>query len=175
MEVEHIARKGLATRRTAQQQGHLPVGHRLLGEIVIDDQGVHAVVAEEFAHGGTGVRCQELQRGRLRSRSCNDDRILERTLFLQDLHEFRHRGALLPDRHVDAVELARFVVALIAWLLIDEGIKGNGSLSGLPVADDQLALTAPDRDQAVNRLQPGLHGFVHGLPRDDPRRLHIDT
>ena len=47
MQIEHVARIGLAARRAAQQQRHLAVGDRLLGEVVVDDDRVHAVVAED--------------------------------------------------------------------------------------------------------------------------------
>src|SRR4029077_1748982 len=40
---------------------------------------------------------------------------------------------------------------------------GNGGLSRLAVTDDEFALAAADGDHAVNRLQPGGHGFTHGL------------
>jgi hypothetical protein len=40
VEVEHISRVGLTTGRSTQQQGHLSVGHSLLRQIVVDDQGV---------------------------------------------------------------------------------------------------------------------------------------
>ena len=36
--------------------------YRLLGKIIIDDQRVHAVVAEPFAHGAAGEGRQILQR-----------------------------------------------------------------------------------------------------------------
>src|SRR3546814_1661614 len=62
MQVEHVARIGLAPRRAAQQQRHLAIGDGLLGQIVIDDDGMGTVVAEELAHGAARVGRQELQR-----------------------------------------------------------------------------------------------------------------
>jgi len=38
--------------------------------------------------------------------------------------------------------------------LIDDGIDGNGSFAGLPVTDDQLALTAPIGIMASMALMP---------------------
>ena len=61
VQVEHVARESLAAGRPAQQQRHLAVRGRLLGQIVVDDQRVHAVVAEVLAHGAAGVGRQELQ------------------------------------------------------------------------------------------------------------------
>jgi len=39
-------------------------------------------------------------------------------------------------------------------------------LPGLPVADDELALAATDRNHRVDRLDAGLHRLLHGLARD---------
>jgi hypothetical protein len=41
--------------------------------------------------------------------------------------------------------------------LVDDGIHRNSCFTGLPVANDQLALTAADGNHRVNRLEAGLH------------------
>ena len=69
---------------------------------------------------------------------------------------------LLTDRAVDADDV--FVV------LIDDGVDGNRGLAGLPVADDELALAAADREHRVDRLDAGLHRRVDVLTRDHARR-----
>jgi len=51
VEVEHVAGIGFATRWATEQQRELAIGLCLLGQIVINDQGVLAVVAEPLAHG----------------------------------------------------------------------------------------------------------------------------
>ena len=61
VEVEHIAGVSLTAGGTPQQQGHLSVGHGLLGQVVEDDDGVHAVVSEVLSHGHAGVGGQVLQ------------------------------------------------------------------------------------------------------------------
>ena len=61
VEVEHVSGVSLTAGGTPQQQGHLSVGHGLLGQVVEDDDGVHAVVSEVLAHGHTGVGGQVLQ------------------------------------------------------------------------------------------------------------------
>ncbi|MBV8538234.1 MAG: F0F1 ATP synthase subunit alpha, partial [Alphaproteobacteria bacterium] len=48
-------------------------------------------------------------------------------------------------------------------------------LAGLAVADDQLALAAADRHQAVDGLEAGLHRLVHRLAGDDAGRLDLDA
>ena len=73
MQIEYVARISFAARRTAQQQRHLAVGDGLLGQVIIDDNGMHAVVAEILAHGAAGKRRQVLHRRGIGGRSGNDD------------------------------------------------------------------------------------------------------
>src|SRR5262249_48341187 len=47
-------------------------------------------------------------------------------------------------------------------------------LAGAPVADDQLALTAPDRDHRVDGLEPRLQRLLHRAPIDDSGRVALD-
>src|SRR5207247_1459534 len=55
-------------------------------------------------------------------------------------------------------------------------------LAGPAVADDQLALAAPDRDHRVDGLEPGLERLLHrpavhdarGIPLDRPELLGVD-
>ena len=173
MQVEHVARIGFAPGRPAQQQRHLPIGHGLLGEIVVDDHRVHAVVAEVFAHGAAGKRRQKLHRRRVGGRRGDDDRIVERAVFFQNLDELRDRRALLAHRDIDAIELDLLVVRSVERLLVQNRVERDRGLAGLAVADDQLALAAADRDQRVDRLEPRRHRLVHRFARNDAGRLHV--
>ncbi len=163
MEVEDVAGVGLASRRTAQQQGKLAVGHRLLGEVVIDDQGVLAAVAEELAHGDAGVGGDELQRRRVGSGGGNDDGVVHGAVLLELVDHLGDRRALLADGDIDADD--------VLPLLVDDGVDGNRGLAGLAVADDQLALAAADRDHGVDRLEAGLHRLMDRFTGDDAGRL----
>src|SRR6059058_3475801 len=65
VQVEHVSRERLAARRTAQQERNLPVGDRLLGQVIINNECVLAVVHEVLAHGDARVGRDVLQgRGR---------------------------------------------------------------------------------------------------------------
>ena len=167
VEVEHVAGVGLASRRPAQQQRELPVGDRLLGEVVVDDEGVHPVVAEVLAHGAAGVGGEELERRRVRGVGGHDDGVVHRPVLLQLLDHLGHGGLLLADGHVDAED--------VGVLLVDDGVDGDGGLAGLAVADDQLALAAADGHQGVEGLEAGLHRLVDRLAEDDARGLHLDA
>ena len=65
----------------------------------------------------------------------------------------------MTDRIVDTDQ--------IVALTVDDGVEGDGGLSGLAVADDQLALAPPDRDHAVDGLQAGGHRFADWLTVND--------
>jgi len=55
MEIEDITGVSLTTRGSSEEEGHLSVSDSLLGQIVIDDQGVHAVVTEELTDSASRV------------------------------------------------------------------------------------------------------------------------
>ena len=61
MEVEHISGISFTAWGATQQEGHLTVCDGLLGEIVVNDESVLAVVSEIFSHGTAGVRSQVLK------------------------------------------------------------------------------------------------------------------
>src|SRR5690606_34205684 len=175
VEIEDVAGIGFAARRTAEQKRHLAIGNRLLRQVVIDDHGMHAVVAEIFAHRAAGVRREELEGCGFRRGRGDHDRIFHRTILFELADDLRDGRALLADGDVDAVELLALIVALVGFLLVDEGVDRNGGLAGLAVADDQLTLAATDGDEGVEGLEAGLDGFVDRKSRDDAGSLHFDA
>ena len=61
MDVEHIARIGLAARRLAREQRDLAMRRRVLAHVVDDHQGMLAAIAKVFRHGEAGKRREPLQ------------------------------------------------------------------------------------------------------------------
>src|SRR5205814_9279057 len=57
---------------------------------------------------------------------------------------------------------------------VDDRIDGDGSLSGLSVADDQLALATANRHHRINGFETGLQWFPDRLSIDDPGRDTFD-
>ena len=159
MQVEHVAGVCLASRRTADQQRQGTVSHCVLGQVVIDHQHMLALVHEVFAHRTAGIGCDVLQRRHLRGSSGDHDGVVHRTGLGQALHQVCHGGALLTNGNVDADD--------ILALLVDDGVGGDGGLTGLAVANDQLTLTAADGDHGVNGLDTGLQRLLNGLPLND--------
>jgi hypothetical protein len=91
VQVEHVAGIRLAARRTAQQQRDLAIGHGLLGQVVIDDQRVFAVVHEVLAHrhAGVGARyCSAAGRGGGRR---HDDGVRHRAVLFELAHHVGDR------------------------------------------------------------------------------------
>mmetsp|Transcript_3483 Transcript_3483/g.7918 ORF Transcript_3483/g.7918 Transcript_3483/m.7918 type:complete len:415 (-) Transcript_3483:37-1281(-) len=171
VQVEHITGVGLTPRGAAQQQRHLAVGDCLLGQIVVEDHGVLAVVAEVLTHGAASVGGQELQGGGVGGSGGHDDGVVDGLGLLERAHQLCDGGALLAHAHVDAHEL----VLLALRLLVDDGVDRDGGLACLAIANDQLTLAAADGDQGVHGLKAGGHGLVHGLSGNDAGSLHLST
>ena len=62
VQVEDVTGVSLTSRGTTQQQGHLTVGNGLLGQIVVDDQGVLPRMHEALSNGRASERSNVLQR-----------------------------------------------------------------------------------------------------------------
>ncbi len=175
MQVKHVTGIRLATGGALQHQRHLAVGHGLLGEIVVNDQRVHAVVHEPFAHRRAGERRKILVGGRIRGGRHHDDCVFERAGFFEHANHVGDVRLLLADGDVNRVERAVILVAgrfgrLVQPGLRDDGVDADGRLAGRAVANDQLALAAADRDHRVDGHDAGLHGLADGFPLHDAGR-----
>ncbi len=166
MQVEDVARVGLAAGRAPREERYLAVRPGVLRQVVVHDERVFAAVAEVLAHRATGERRQVLERRGVGSPGDDDDGVLHRAVLLERGDDLRDRGLLLPDRDVDADE--------VLALLVDDRVDRDGGLAGLAVADDELALTAADRGDRVDDLDAGLDRRVDVLARDDAGRHDVD-
>ena len=138
----------------------------MLGEIVVDDQCVLAVVAEVLADGGGGEGREVLHRRGLGGSGGDDDGVRHRAVLFEGLHDLRNGGTLLADGAVDADE--------VVLRGVDDGVERDGGLAGLAVADEELALAAADGDHRVDSLDAGGHGLADGLAIDDAGSETLD-
>ena len=166
VEIEDVAGECLAAGRAAEQERQLSVGVGVLREVVVDAERVLALVEEVLPHRAAGERRHPLDRGSLLRRSGDDDRVLHCTGVAEALDDLRDGGALLPDRDVDAHE--------VAAALVQDRVDRDRGLAGRAVADDELALATTDRGHRVDRLEPRVHRLLHGLSLDDARGLELE-
>ena len=162
VQVENVSRVSLTSRRTTEQKGHLSVGNGLLGQVIVDDQGVLSVVTEPLSHGTTREGSEVLERGGLGGGGGDNDGVLHGVVLLEGLDKLGDGRSLLADGDVDTVKLLLLVGTVVPLLLVKNGVDGNGGLSGLTVTDDKLTLTTSDRNQGVDRLETSLHRLVDG-------------
>src|SRR5262245_59428679 len=130
----------------------------MLRQVVVDDQRVFPPVAEVFADRATRIRRDELHWRRVGRARGYDHRVVHRTALFENGHDVRDRRHFLPDRDVDAFD--------VAVALVDDRVDRDRGLADLTVADDELALTATDRHHRIDTLEPDLHRLFHALARD---------
>ena len=100
---------------------------------------------------------QELEGGGVGGGSGDNDAVVHGSLLVELADELGDGGALLSHADVDARE------GVGLGLLVDDGVHGDGTLAGLPIADDELALAVADGDERVHGLKASEHGLEHGL------------
>jgi len=144
VKIENITGVSLTTRRSSKKKGHLSVGNSLLGKIVIDDEGVLAVVSEVLTDGATSIGGQELERSSLGGGGGNDDRELHAVSGLEKSNDVGDGGSLLTDSTIDAVKGLAVVTHLEDFLLVEDGVDGDSGLSGLLISNNKLTLTSSD-------------------------------
>ena len=159
MQIEHVAGIGFTAGAALQQQGQGAVSDGVLGQIVVDDQHVPALVHEVFAQAAPCVGGDILQGSRVAGRGADDDAVVHGAPLAQVLGQQGHRACLLTDGYIDADD--------VFALLVQDGVQGHGGLAGLAVADDQLTLAPADGEQSVDGQQAGLHGLIDRLAVDD--------
>ena len=161
MKVENVTRISLTAGRTADQKRKSTVSHRMLTQIIVDDEHVLSFIHEIFAHGTAGVGRNVLQRAGLGSSSRYNGGVVHGAVFGEIFHKGGHGGTFLADGDVDADH--------VFALLVDDGVRSDGGFTGLTVADDELTLAAADGDHGVDGLDTGLEGFMNGTPFTDTR------
>ena len=166
VQVEDVSRERLPPRRAAQQQRDFTVRLRVLRQVVVDAECVAAAVAEELTERAGGVGADVEQRRGVGSGRRDHHRVIHGTLVLERLDHLRDGRLLLADGVVDADD--------VQTLLIDDGVDRHRRLAGLPVADDQLALSTANGNHRVDRLESGLQRLLDRLAVDDARRDAFD-
>jgi len=175
MEIEDITGVSFTTRGSSQKEGHLSVGNSLLGKIVIDDKGVHAVVSEEFSEGTSRVGGDELEGGGIGGSGGDNNGVLEGVLLSEGLHNVSDGGSLLSNSDVNAVKLLVLVSGVESSFLVKDGINGDSGLTGLSISNDKLTLSSTDGHEGIDTLKSGLHGLSDGFSGDNSGGLELNS
>ena len=140
MQIEDIAGIGLTTRGTTEQKRHLTISDSLLGEIIIDDKTVLAVVTEVLTNSATGVGSQKLEGSGIGSSGSNNDRVVEALTFAEETHDVGNGGTLLSNSDIDAIELLVNVVVVEIFLLVKNGVNSNSGFASLTITNNEFTL-----------------------------------
>ena len=84
--------------RMAENERDLAIGRSVLRQVIVDAQGVLAVVAEILSHGRAGVRGDVEEGGGIGGGRGHHDGVVHGPEVLEGLHDLRDGRALLPDR-----------------------------------------------------------------------------
>jgi hypothetical protein len=101
-----------------------------------------------------------LEGSSLRGGGSDNDGVLHGVVLLKGLDKLGDGRTLLADGDVDAVKLLGLVVGVVPPLLVEHGVKSDGSLTSLTVTNDQLTLTTADGHHGVDGLKTSLYGLV---------------
>ena len=176
MKIENVTRISFAAWWATQKQRHLAVRNSLLGQIIINDQRVHAIVAEILTNRTTGKRCEILKRGWFRRCRRNDDSVIQSAALFEGFNNLSNGRTLLTNRNVDTEKLFAIVFRRsVGFFLVQDGVDTDSGFTGLTVTNDQLALTTTNWDHPVNRLNPGHHRLVHGFTWDNAWGFNVHT
>lgn len=160
MKIENVSGVGFSSRGSSKKKGHLSISDGLFGKIVINNQSVFSIVSEVFSDGACRVRGQELKRGSFRGGGGNNDSVSEGIMFFKGFHDVSNSGSLLSNGDVDAVKLFVSVSSFEIFLLVKNGINGNGGFTSLSISNDKFSLSSSNGDQTIDGLKSSLHGFV---------------
>ena len=167
MQVKDVARIGFSARGATQQQGDLAIGHRLFGQIVINDERIFTAVPVVLTHGAARKGRKVLHCCGIGSVGRHHDGVLHGPVLLQLTHHRSNRGSLLANGNIDTLNASA--------LLVDDRVNRNSGFTHLPVTDDQFPLTPANRHHGVDGLQANLHRLVNGLSGNNPGGDLLDS
>ena len=127
-------------------------------------------VTEVLTDGSSGKRSKILQRSGVTCRSSHHHRVIHCFVLFQGIYNVGNGRTFLTDSHINAINrIARFVVGT----LVNDGIQGNSRFTRLTVANEQLTLSATDRNHRIDSLQTRLQRLVNRLTEDHSRCLAL--
>ena len=100
----------------------------MLGEIIVDDEDILALIPPVFCPGCCSIGSNIEPRCRFARGSVDNDCIFPSIVGLQFAFNLSNRRILLSDCTIDADD--------IFSLLVDDGVDGKSGFTGLTITDD---------------------------------------
>ena len=127
----------------------------MLGEIVINHQGVLTFVAEIFAHRSTSIRRKIEQGSRVARTGRHDNRLIHHAFKFEAVNQARNLAELLANGNID-VDNARFLLGLV-----NHRVDRNSGFTSLAVTNNQLTLTATNREHRIDAHHASHQRLMH--------------
>ena len=139
----------------------MAISHGLLGQIIVNNEGVFTAIAVVLAHGASSKGRQVLHGGRVRGIGRDHNRVRHGAMLFELADNRRHRGGFLAHCDVNAFNTGAF--------LVNDGINRNSGFPNLAIANNQLSLAASDWHHGINSLKPYLNRLIDRLTGNNPR------
>ena len=148
MQVENVTWVCFTPWWSAEKQGKCTISSGMLGQVIINNEDILALLHPLFTNCTTRIWCDVLQWCKFGCCCCNNNCIIHGSEGFQCVYNRRYCRLFLTNCNIDTKDILSF--------LIDNRIKSNGCLTSLSVTDNQLTLTTANRDHGVNRLNSCL-------------------
>lgn len=147
VQIKHISRISLTTRRSSQKKRHLSIGDGLFWQVVINNKSVLSIVSEVLSNSTTSIRGQELKRSSFWCCSSHNDGISKSIMILKYFHNICDSWSLLTNSNVNAIKSLSIIRGRIVegCFLVNNGINSNSGLASLSVSNNKLSLTSTNR------------------------------
>jgi len=166
VKIEYISRIRLTSWWSLQKEGQCPVRYGVLGQIVIYDQYILSFVHEILRKGRTRIWRNILKRRAVAGCCGKHGCIIHSSIFFKSGNQLRNRRRLLSDCNINADH--------ILTLLVEDRVCGDRRLSCLTVSDNQLTLSAPDREHGIDRKDSRLKRYGNRFSVYDRRSRILD-
>ena len=102
---KHVTGIGFTSGWAAQQQRQFAVGFGMGTEVIVNHQGIAALLHPVLGDSTTAERCQMLQAGQCTGFGDDNGSVVQRTEFAQDVNGIDHCRAFLTNQHINTVHI----------------------------------------------------------------------
>lgn len=101
-----------------------------------------------------------MKRSRIGSSSSNYYSVIHSSSFFKGSYNISYGWSFLSNSSVNTIQFFIFIIFIEIFLLIDNGINCNSSLSCLSITNNELSLSSSNWHKWIYTLKSSLHRFV---------------